>query len=290
MQLPSFAKINLCLHVLGRREDGFHEIETIFQQVSLSDEITFQPKQEGVELACDHPDVPTDERNLCIKAANLLQCKSGKRLGCTIDLKKQIPVSAGLGGGSSNAATTLLGLNILWNLGFSKSELVNISSEIGSDVPFFIEGGMAIGTGRGEVLKPLSTQHEYWCLIISPSIRISSKWAYQTSNFNLTKKKKNCKLYSLQKSQMPFNQWNWEFHNDLEPVVFTFYPQLKKIKDRLEAGGAFLTRMTGSGSSIFGLFQSQDKAEEMNRRFDSRYKVYIVKPIKWGYETMKSRS
>ena len=289
VRLPSFAKINLCLHVLRKRGDGYHDIETVFQQVSLNDEIILQPSKEGIQLFCAHPDVPNDESNLCFKAALLLQRYNKNNSGCSIRVSKQIPVAAGLGGGSSNAAVTLLGLNVLWSLGLSKSELVSLSTEIGSDVPFFIEGGKALGTGRGEKITLLQTPSEFWCVITSPPLKISSKWAYQSANFSLTNKKKSCKLLSLKESQTPPEHWNTEFYNDLESIVFNSFPQLKWIRDQLEAGGAFLARMSGSGPCIFGLFHSLNKAQEVKKRFDSQCQVRIVRPIKWGYDELQSK-
>jgi len=283
VRLPSYAKINLCLHVLRKREDNYHEIETVFQQIDIRDEITLQPRQDDLQLFCDHPNVPTDDRNLCLKAAKLLQQRCHTKLGCSIYLHKQIPIASGLGGGSSNAAVTLMGLNVLWELGLTKRDLFKISTEIGSDVPFFIEGGTALGTGRGELITCLKTKFKYWVVIISPSIEISSKWAYQSSNFNLTNTEKNCKLSTLKKSQSLPNRWQINFHNDLESLVFEKFRKLKTIRDQLEQQGAVFALMSGSGPCIFGLFHSQEEALHIKKSMGSDLKSFVVKPIKWGY-------
>ena len=286
IKLLSFAKINLYLRVIGKRPDGYHEIETLFQQVDLNDKIILEKCNKGIKIICKNPYVPDDENNLCYKAAKSLEEAAGKTFGCKIYIHKKIPIAAGLGGGSSNAAVTLLGLNYLWNLNFDKKNLLNIANAIGSDVPFFIEGGSATGRGRGEILTPVNLDQNYWCAIASFPIKISSRWAYQISNFNLTNTKKSTTLLSFKKTVTPLKYWNDNFKNDLEKVVFNHYHLLKQTRDQLEEMGAFFARMSGSGSCIFGLFENFDKAQRAQELLKHKIKVNIVKPIHWGFENL----
>ncbi len=164
--LPSFAKLNLLLRVIGKREDGFHELFTIFQTVSLQDTIRFA-HSDKLELGCDDPAIPTDDRNLILRAANALREFADVEKGADIYLEKQIPSPGGLGGGSSNAAVALIGLSRLWELDIAANDLQAISARLGSDVPFFLHGGTAIGTGRGELIEPIDDISEQFLLIVA---------------------------------------------------------------------------------------------------------------------------
>ena len=168
LQLKSPAKINLGLFILGKREDGYHELETLFQMVSLYDTLELTALPTGIELRCDHPGVPADATNLVVRAARLLLAKDagGRTLGCRIHLKKQIPVGAGLGGGSGNAGLALRGLNQLWGLGLGTPELMEIAAQLGSDVPFFLGAPAALGRGRGERLTPLQPAKKFYVILL----------------------------------------------------------------------------------------------------------------------------
>ncbi len=176
--LPSFAKINLMLRVLGRRDDGFHELFTVFQTVSLHDDITFG-EGEGIELTCPNKSIPTDERNLIVKAALLLGEKYGTDRGAVMHLTKRVPSPGGLGGGSSNAAVALIGLSRLWELDASVEELQAAASQLGSDVPFFLYGGTAIGTGRGDEIEQVQDIEARNLLIVTPNVRVSTPDAFK---------------------------------------------------------------------------------------------------------------
>ncbi|MEK7856842.1 MAG: 4-(cytidine 5'-diphospho)-2-C-methyl-D-erythritol kinase, partial [Acidobacteriota bacterium] len=183
--LPSFAKINLCLRVLGKRADGFHELFTVFQTVSLHDDISFT-ESDHISLTCANKYIPTDEKNLIIKAAQLLSSRSGGK-GAAMHLRKRIPAPGGLGGGSSNAAVTLIGLKRLWNLDISVGDMHSMAAELGSDVPFFLYGGTAIGTGRGTEIQPIRDVQEPHMVIVTPNKRVSTAKAFARINAeNLT--------------------------------------------------------------------------------------------------------
>jgi 4-diphosphocytidyl-2-C-methyl-D-erythritol kinase len=169
--LPSFAKINLYLRVLGRRGDGFHELFTVFQTVSLCDSLTFE-EADGLTLTCDDARIPTDDRNLVIKAAKRLRETAGIERGARMHLEKNIPSPGGLGGGSSNAAVTLIGLSRLWGIELPATDRQTIAAGLGSDVPFFLEGGTAIGTGRGEIIEPAGEFQSEHLLIVTPDIAV----------------------------------------------------------------------------------------------------------------------
>ena len=189
------AKVNLGLHILGKREDGFHELETLLQMVKLFDDIRIEFIPSGLELVCDQPDIPQDEGNLVIKAAKILQTKFPDRCkGARIHLNKNIPHGAGLGGGSGNAAGVLLGLNFLWDLKLKRKDLVLIASELGSDVPFFLFSPCAIGRGRGEVLESVESSIRFCILMAYPGFTVSTAMVYGNLKLKLTKRENNISI------------------------------------------------------------------------------------------------
>lgn len=286
LSLPSYAKINIGLLIKGKRQDGFHEIETVLKQISLKDtlELTLSSNQE-IMIECSHPDVPEDQANLCARAALLLRkigdVSSG---GVHIRLTKNIPVGAGLGGGSSNAAVTLLGLNKLWKLKFSAAELEGFASEIGSDVPFFIKGGTARATGKGEILNQTTFSINHPLVVVYPKITISTKWAYKQINLDLTNTKKNITLPHFEGSVYGNNAFPSSFKNDFEEFIFLEYPLLEEIKSQMDRGGALFSSLSGSGSAIYGIFREYNQAENMTKIFQQSYLTYITRETEWGYK------
>jgi len=284
LRLPSYAKINLGLIIFGKRKDGYHEIQSILQQIDLKDEIELRIKvNPEIYFHCDNPEIPTGTSNLCVLAANLIKDMAGVENGVEIFLKKTIPAGAGLGGGSSNAATVLLGLNKLWNLNLTSQQLQTLACQIGSDVPFFIHGGTALAGGRGELLKPFDLQGEITILIVFPAFIISTKWAYSQMNLNLTKRNKNTKL-------IHYNDRNYEdfiirnlLKNNLEDVVFKKHPILGVIKQQLYKNNAIYASMSGSGSAILGIFQKRSDALTVKNFFCNQYPTFVTRPIHWGY-------
>jgi 4-diphosphocytidyl-2-C-methyl-D-erythritol kinase len=283
IRLPAYAKVNLGLRILGKRPDGYHEIETFFLQIDLADLLFFKrlPSRE-IKFTCNWPELAEPENNLCVKACRLLEATCGCRLGLEIHLEKRIPYGAGLGGGSSNAAVVLMAVNHLFKLGLGVDQLSDLAGRLGSDVPFFLHGGLAYARGRGEILTPLDYLPGLWLLIVKPEIDVSTKWAYDNLKFGLTKSKKNTTFASLKNSLSDFDALREACQNDMEGVVFTRYPELAVIKSRLHDAGALPVSMSGSGSAIFGIFASQHALNESLRVFGIQHQVFVARPIRSG--------
>lgn len=280
MTFASNAKINIGLRILGKRKDGYHDIETIFQEIDLHDVITLTRKKSGIDIICDSPLVPCDSRNLAWQAAEILKNKFSIDEGIKISIEKKIPVGAGLGGGSSNAAGVLKRLSHFWKLGLSKKNLLTMAAQLGSDVPFFIYGGTASGLGRGEILKQIEYEIDFSGLLVYPNIEISTKWCYKNFNLCLTNTKKYVKLAESFLKNIKLRQFSEIFTNDLEGVAFNRYPALRELKNNLLLAGAEFASMSGSGSSIYGLFNSNFMLQKIKGEFNKTYKVFIIKPIR----------
>ncbi|MBI4379460.1 MAG: 4-(cytidine 5'-diphospho)-2-C-methyl-D-erythritol kinase, partial [Nitrospinae bacterium] len=200
INIKSPSKINLGLKVIGRRDDGYHDVETVFQMINLCDDVVLTESSYGITLYSDCKDIPFDERNLAYRAAQLLLKETGIKKGVKIEIYKNIPISAGLGGGSSNAAVTLLGLNYVLDLQLSRDELFPIAMSLGADVPFFLSGPQAFGTGRGDKLQNLSCKERFYILLLNPHIPISTAWVYENLNLELTKEMNNIKILKFNDS------------------------------------------------------------------------------------------
>jgi len=276
------AKINLGLFIHEKRKDGFHELETLLQMVAWFDELELEKTSETVDLFCDTPDIPKDETNLVVRAARLLQKYfPGRCVGVKIKLKKNIPMGAGLGGGSGNAAGTLLALNYLWDLKLSRKDLIDISSELGSDVPFFLMSPCAIGKGRGEILKPIKNPITFYILMIYPNFPISTAWVYDNLKLKLTKPKNNISILANFLTHSEFAQLGAALCNELEPVVFKRYPEILEIKNELLSSGAEGALLSGSGSTVFGIFNDPGLAKKALARLKTgRNKVFLAKSVK----------
>lgn len=271
--LPSFAKINLFLHILGKRPDGFHEICTVFQTVSLHDTLKFD-LSDKLELTCNDKQIPTDESNLIIKAAKLLRQKTNTAKGAKIYLEKNIPFPGGLGGGSSNAAVTLLGLSKLWNLGISFEELHEIAACIGSDVPFFLYGGTALGTGRGTEIEALRDFTENNMIIVTPNIEISTSEAYkQISAEYLTNIDSKSILKICRDKAERLASGHLNFQNDFEKSVFEIAPEIKRLKNKLSSSGATNALLSGSGGSVFAIFDKMENRQIALSAFESEKNI-----------------
>jgi len=284
LSLPSFAKINLGLYITGKREDGYHEIETLLQQVSIKDVIELKTTDTPeISLTCDTASIPSDASNLCVRAAELLRKSISIKQGVDISLRKAIPSGAGLGGGSSNAAVVLLGLNHLWNLGLTAEQLCHLGVKLGADVPFFIEGGTAIAEGIGERLTSIDVEFGPHIVVIFPELTISTKWAYGQVNLDLTKKEKKLTLKSFKNRNFNKVQFFRSLKNEFEAVVFEKYPQLAAIKGRMYDGGASFASMSGSGSAMFSIFDRYEQALETKDAFEN-YRTFLAQPVRWGYD------
>ncbi|HEY0459083.1 MAG TPA: 4-(cytidine 5'-diphospho)-2-C-methyl-D-erythritol kinase [Pyrinomonadaceae bacterium] len=266
--LPSFAKINWLLRILGKREDGFHELCTIFQTVSLFDEITFEPG-ESVTLNCADEMIPSDESNLIVQAALLLQKEFDVKAGAKIHLEKRIPAPGGLGGGSSNAAIALVGLATLWDLEIGFEKLVEIGARLGSDVPFFLYGGTALGTGRGEEIFPLQDLDEKLLLIATPPVNVSTADAFaRTGAPRLTNETSKSILKICQNEAARFNPRQRELSNDFEESIFGTDPEIARVKERLLSLGAKQAILSGSGASVFALFDKEETRQAAQKALE----------------------
>ncbi|MFH1075076.1 MAG: 4-(cytidine 5'-diphospho)-2-C-methyl-D-erythritol kinase [Candidatus Firestonebacteria bacterium] len=282
--LKSFAKINLYLEVKGKRPDGYHDIKTVFQTVDLADKVIISRIPGIISLECSHPGVPIDNKNIAFKAAELILSECGIRTGLKIVIDKNIPLTAGLGGGSSNAAAVLNGCNVLFGLNLSCKKLSALAATLGSDVPFLLKGGTALGEGRGEILTELNPVPETWMVLIiegeKPSTgRIYSEFTKTLTNVKVSDKKleefisaKAVKGGELAKKLL---------YNDLETPAGKFFPVLFKVKEDLLAAGAIGVLMSGSGPSVFGITATKENAEDIAGKLKQKYRrVILTKTIK----------
>lgn len=250
--LRSPAKINLCLSVLGKRPDGYHEVEMLMQMVGLYDEITVTRGGFGISVHCEDGVVPSGESNTAWKAAAELLKAARRNAGLSIFIKKNIPVAAGLAGGSGNAAAVLVAANRLLGTGCDRDHLAEIGTRVGMDVPFFFFGPTAIARGRGECVTTLPTVPNFWVLLVNPGFATSTAWVYNNLNLRLTKKVDCTKIARLTVQNIAEG-----LHNDLESVTAAAHPVIGRIKEALLAQGALGVRMSGSGPTVFGIFKTE---------------------------------
>ncbi len=281
--LPAFAKINLFLHIHGRREDGYHELCTAFQTISLHDSLTFGPSDDdAVHLSCDDPSIPTGEKNLIAAAASLLKKEFNIDSGANIHLAKRIPSPGGLGGGSSDAAITLIGLIKLWQLNIEVTQLKDLCQSIGSDVAFFLYGGTALGTGRGSEITPLADFSEDKLLVVTPRINVATADAYSLLSLpSLTIADSNRILKICHNEAERLLSEQSELRNDFEGVVFRSKPELARAKDSLLELKAVNVLMSGSGASFFASFA--DEAARQNAfatlKQETDWRVFEVETV-----------
>ena len=265
LSLPSFAKINWRLHILGRRSDGYHEVRTLLQTISLHDDLHFELSDDGsISLSCDERDIPTDDQNLIVRAATTLKQRYNVEKGVRVRLEKRIPAKAGLGGASSNAAVSLLALTRLWNVKASTAALLEIGAVLGADVPFFLLGGCALATGIGATVSAIQEDGDACHLVvIAPNVSISTAKAYAAfSSAALTTSDKEPILSSSRdEAKMAHSQpWPREdsLQNDFESVIFDIEPEIRRTKEALLQAGALGALLAGSGSSVFGIFADRE--------------------------------
>jgi 4-diphosphocytidyl-2-C-methyl-D-erythritol kinase len=256
LTLPSFAKINLTLRIFGKRPDGYHEVATVLQSISLCDELTFELRDDAeISLSCDDPTIPVDDSNLIVRAAKALQEHSR---GVNISLNKVIPAQGGLGGASSNAAVTLLALNELWGCELKNTDLLRIGSHLGADVPFFLIGGCAEGRGTGTDLYSLGDVKQKHLIVITPNAAVSTAAAYAALNRgSLTTLESASILSSSFAGPVSSDSGQWSLHNDFEVVIFEIEPEIRRAKVALLDAGARGALLAGSGSSVFGIFDDE---------------------------------
>ena len=259
----SHAKINFYLDVLDKRADGFNNIETIFQTVSLSDSLTVIAVESGLHLSCDHAGLAAEADNLVLRAARALQAHTGRDLGAEMRLEKRIPIAAGLAGGSGDAAAALVGLNELWRLDLDANILADIALSLGSDVPYCLHGGTALATGRGEVIEALPEVPETWLVLVHPPVGVSAGWVYTHPRLQRSAEQPvggRTPQFARALDALAHGDIAGAVFNRMESVVFEAHPQLAAWKARLLSLGATAAAMSGSGPTIYGVFASRAEA------------------------------
>jgi 4-diphosphocytidyl-2-C-methyl-D-erythritol kinase len=259
--LRAFAKLNLSLRVAHGTREGFHHVQTILQTISLFDRVTCESRRGPFEIRCDMAGVPTDRTNLVWKAAQLLweaAARGGEPRDAVVTLKKRIPMKAGLGGGSSDAAAALLGLRRLWKVRLSDERIHSLAATLGSDVPFFLRGGSALGLGRGDEVYPLERLPRHWVVLAIPPFGVATSDAYRWFDELQKRGREGFSERTAEKPSRPLfpNFPNVQLVNDLEPPVALRHPMIGRLKQRLMDGGALMAAMSGSGSTMFGVFTS----------------------------------
>ena len=285
LTLQAHAKINLFLDVLYKRSDGYHEIETVFQSIDLHDDLTLRKLEKGIEIRCTHPQVPSDASNLAYKAAELIFEASGITEGIEITIDKNIPVAAGLGGGSADAAATLVGINRLFGLAYQRNFLIQLGAKLGADVPFCILGGTARGNGIGEILTPLPSFAGCHLVLANPGFEVKTSRAYR--NLNLSDRRKNCSATKIQqkifnflltKSEKNVNILGQEiqkvcheFFNIFENTIIAEYPVIVELKKALWDSGALGILMSGSGPTVFAFMSDESHAKAAAERLKTYF-------------------
>jgi 4-diphosphocytidyl-2-C-methyl-D-erythritol kinase len=283
INVPAFAKINLGLRVHGRRPDGYHEISTVFQTISLRDTLTFQTTTDGkLELVCSDPSIPTDDSNLVLRAASALRERFGVGQGVRVELEKMIPAGGGLGGGSADAATTLAALATLWEVETDAGELAEIGARLGADVPFFLTGGTALGTGTGTDIRPLEDAPKMHLIIVAPGVHVSTAEAYGALGAPALTKVEPLVNLSVSRTEADFpDSLCGVWSNDFEAVVVRLHPEIGSAREKLVESGAERVLLSGSGSSVFGVFESKGAAARVREtlKAESGWRVYACETL-----------
>ena len=282
LTLKAYAKINVGLRIIGQRDDGYHSIKTLYQTVNIYDEVKLNLKDEqGVTFNWQGEKVPDGDDNICSKAANSFFEFIGEEKGVNIELEKTLPVGSGLGGGSSDAACVIRGLNELLDTKLSIKNMEDIASELGSDIPFFIRGGCQYDEGIGDELSPGELSEEWVLLLVVPDIHIDTSWAYEGIHpLSLTRNINDVNLASFPHNGDAKNRKM--FRNDFEPLVFSKYPEISDIKKSLLKSEAEFASLSGSGSAVYGLYETTEKAEKAMKLVSREHKSWVLTLVREG--------
>lgn len=276
--MDSYAKVNLALDILYKRDDGYHEINSIMQQVSLKDTILFSDKKEGITIECQDKDLPLDSSNLVYRSWEKMKEVSGINRGIHIKIEKNIPIAAGLAGGSSNGAATLKAINQLWDLNLSQRELMDIGKTLGADLPFCILGGTAKAQGIGELLTPLKSFKDKCILLANPGIGVSTAYAYGKLNLNAEPYDIDELIQCMEDEDLPCVAKKMK--NRMEEAIIKEYPIIAEIKRKMVKYGALESLMSGSGPTVFALFDDKDKMGFAHKKISQEIeKVYSCTTI-----------
>lgn len=280
MKLDAYGKINLSLDVLSKRKDGYHNINTIMQQIDLKDTIILREIEKGIVIESNHPKVPLDSTNLVYKAAKLIKDKFNIDKGIHIEIQKNIPMASGLAGGSANAAMVFKGLNELWDLNLSEEELMEIGVEIGADIPFCIMGGTAQAEGIGEELKKLPDFSDKLILLANPGLPVSTVEVYENLNLDKINKRPNIKEIIKSMAKNDIYSIGKNMANVLEEVTLKKYEIIDKLKKMMVENGALGSLMSGSGPTVFGIFDNEKSLYNCKKVLEGTVKnVFITKTI-----------
>ncbi|NIA12763.1 MAG: 4-(cytidine 5'-diphospho)-2-C-methyl-D-erythritol kinase [Nitrospiraceae bacterium] len=282
----SFAKINLYLDVVDKRRDGYHDIETIFQTIDLSDTLSFEERRSRITLECSTPDLDSGESNLVHQAATLLKEHTGCRLGARIHLEKRIPIAAGLAGGSGNAASTLVALNTLWDLKLPPARIRALALELGSDVPYCTLGGTAAATRRGEELTALPPLAQTWFVLIHPRLAVSASRVYSSPKLKCSMEKRfagRTRSFRRAIRQLGEKGWTQLLFNRMEAPVFADHPHLAEAKGKLLGLGCLAAAMSGSGPTLFGVCKDKREAVRIADALEG-YDTSVVSSINTALE------
>ena len=272
---PSFSKVNIGLKVLSQRDDGYHNIYTIFQELSFGDSIYIKKRDHGCKITSNVDWIPTDKSNICFKAYNEIKKEFSKVKGLCLKIEKKIPTGSGLGGGSANAAAVLKGINKIYKLKLTASKLEQIARKIGADVPFFIKGKTQLGEGVGEKLTQLHSTINGTYLLVIPKFSISTEWAYSIIKNKLNDQDKKVNFSSFFNGDYSSLQI---FENDFERIVIPAYPEIGAIKIKLLKLGARFVSLSGSGSTVYGIFDDEASAKEAELLFNPSHQTFLGTP------------
>ena len=288
------AKVNVILRILDHRPDGFHNLWSVMQAVALDDEVQIRLRadRQDIQLRCDATDLAADQSNLVYRAAAAVLARAQQSVGLDIELRKRIPMGAGLGGGSSDAAATIIGLNCLLQLKWSPAQMAEVGQSLGSDVPFFLFSPTACVTGRGETVRPVVIEGARWVVLVNPGFGIDTKWAYQ--ELAATRTSVGSLSHAQQaldrQSRMGWVQLIAAAENDFEAPVFATHGKLREIKQSLQDHGAEIALLSGSGATVFGVFTDEARARHAQAQFvtEKSMKVFVIPtcsgPLAWRYE------
>ncbi|WP_288222430.1 4-(cytidine 5'-diphospho)-2-C-methyl-D-erythritol kinase [uncultured Clostridium sp.] len=280
MRIKAYAKVNISLDIVGKREDGYHLLEMIMQAIDLYDEINIEKQKEGINIKCNKSYVPTDERNLAYKAAKLFIEKYNINSGVNINIKKNIPVCAGLAGGSTDGAAVLKIMNKLFEINATDEELMELGLKLGADVPYCIKGGTALCKGIGEDVRELKNFKNKIIVLVKPPFGVSTKSVYQEFNLNKVKSHPNTKLLIKAIEDNDLNTVSNNMKNLLENVTLRKHKVLINIKEEMKNYGALGTMMSGSGPTVFAFFEDMLKAQRCFEKMKSKYNdVFITRTI-----------
>lgn len=288
------AKVNVILRILDRRPDGFHNLWSVMQAVALDDEVQIRLRadRQDIQLRCDATDLSADQSNLVYRAAAAVLARAQQSVGLDIELRKRIPMGAGLGGGSSDAAATIIGLNCLLQLKWSPAQMAEVGQSLGSDVPFFLFSPAACVTGRGESVRPVVIEGARWVVLVNPGHGVDTKWAYQELAATRTSVRPLSKAQQEldRQSRMGWVQLIAAAENDFEAPVFATHGKLREIKQSLQDHGAEIALLSGSGATVFGVFTDEARARHAQAHFvtEKSMKVFVIPtcsgPLAWRYE------